>query len=221
MSSFNMHIAISKKIKEEFSFGEEFIFGVVLPDLYKTILKDKTITHFERKIGEKCLPDIEKFCYEFKNKKTEIVYGYLAHLVQDTIWFVQYINKKYAKEIENGKYYKYIKDNTIHKVQEYVTDIYTDYTIIDKYLEEKYNLNKKEKNKKLKETVIKSKSIKEKDEVINVINKKIIDYSDKYNINQSITFFTKEDADEYYKIALEETRNVLIDFMKNKKISNL
>ena len=219
MSSFNMHIAVSKKIKEEFSFGDEFILGTVLPDLYKVLLKDRILTHFERKIGEEYLPDIEKFCDEYKNKKSEIVYGYLAHLVEDRIWFSQY-NNQYVQQLENEKYYKYNKDNTIHKEEEYLTDIYTDYTIIDKYLEKEYNLNKREINEKLKSIIINSKDIKEKEELINIIDTRMIDYSCKYDINKPITFFTKEQANEYYIKAVEETKKVLDKFINKNMNSN-
>ena len=214
MGSFNMHISVSKKIKEELSFGDEFMLGTVLPDLYKVLLKDRTLTHFEKNIEGEDLPDIEEFCEKYKDKKSEIVYGYLAHLVEDRIWFNQYHNKRYVKEIERGKYYKYIKDNTIHEEKEYLTDIYTDYTIISKYIENKYKIDREETNKILKETVLKSEKIKEKEELIHTIETRIIDYSCQYDINKPITFLTEQELDDYYQTTLEETKKVLIEFME-------
>lgn len=214
MGSFNMHISVSKKIKEELSFGDEFMLGTVLPDLYKVLLKDRTLTHFEKNIEGEDLPDIEEFCEKYKDKKSEIVYGYLAHLVEDRIWFNQYHNKRYVKEIERGKYYKYIKDNTIHEEKEYLTDIYTDYTIISKYIEKKYKIDREETNKILKETVLKSEKIKEKEELIHTIETRIIDYSCQYDINKPITFLTEQELDDYYQTTLKETKKVLIEFME-------
>ena len=104
MGSFSMHIAISKKLKEKFSFGDDFILGTVLPDLYKILLKNREITHFEEENSREWIPNVEKFCEEYKDKQTEIVYGYLAHLVQDKIWFKEYHNKKFVEELEDGKY---------------------------------------------------------------------------------------------------------------------
>lgn len=214
MGSFNMHIAISKEIKEKFSFGNEFILGTVLPDLYKILLKNRELTHFEKKYGKESLPDIEKFCNDYKNKKSEIVYGYLAHLIQDKIWFKEYHNKKYVEEIETGKYYKYIKDGTIHKEKEYLKDIYTDYTIISTYLTDKYSLNREEINERLKRCVLENKNILEKEELINLIDTKIIDYSSIYDINKPITFLTEEEMDKYYKETLIEIEKILKQFME-------
>lgn len=214
MGSFNMHIAISKKIKEKFSFSDEFILGTVLPDLYKILLKNKEITHFEEENSREWIPNIEKFCEEHKDKQTEIAYGYLAHLVQDKIWFKEYHNKKFVEELEDGKYYRYKKDNTIHNESEYLKGIYTDYTIIDKYIVNKYSLNREEINEKIKKCIINSGKIKEKAELINLVDTIIIDYSSIYNKNDSSTFFGEEIMDEYYEKALKETEKILKKFIK-------
>jgi len=214
MGTFNMHIAISKKLKETFSFGNDFILGAVLPDLYKVLLKNRALTHFEKKVGKEYLPDIEKFCTEYKDQKSEITYGYLVHLVQDKIWFSQYRNKRYIEELEGGKYYRYYKDNTIHSEEEFILDFYTDYAIFDKYIMEKYLLNRKENNDTLKKCVLKNKSIKEKEQLIRIIDTRMIDYSTIYDINKPITFLTKKDLDDYYKEALLESEKILKKFIE-------
>lgn len=214
MGSFSMHIAISKKVKEKFLLGNDFMLGAVLPDLYKILLENKNMTHFQRKIGEENLPDIEKFCDIYKDKKSEIVYGYLVHLIEDKVWFNKYSNKKYVKELENGKYYKYFKDNTIHEREEYITDMYTDYAIIDKYIMKKYSLNREEINENLKKSILENRNIVEKEELINLVDTRIIDYSSIYNINRPITFLRKEEIDDYCEMALKETENILKQFIE-------
>lgn len=214
MGSFNMHIAISKNIKEKFSFGDEFILGTVLPDLYKILLGNRKLTHFEKKIGKEFLPDIEKFCKDYKNKKSEVVYGYLAHLIQDKVWFKEYNNKRYVQKIEDGKYYKYLKDDTIHKKEEYINDMYTDYSIISKYLTGKYSLKREETNEKIKKCVLENKNILEKEELINLIDTKIIDYSSMYNPNNPSTFLTEEEMDKYYEETTIEVEKILKQFIE-------
>ena len=117
MSSLKMHIAISTKLKEKFSFGNDFLLGAILPDIYKILLKEGNLrkTHFEI---EKYIPNINKFCEEYKNKKSEIVYGYLAHLVQDKVWFDEYV-RKYAEDLKDGNY-RYVKDNAIHTEKDFL-----------------------------------------------------------------------------------------------------
>lgn len=205
MSSFKMHIAISEKLREKFSFKNEFLLGAILPDLYKVILKEGNVrkSHFEIKTGDVYLPDIEKFCSEYMNKKSELVYGYLAHLVQDRIWFGEYI-KRYVEDLHNGNY-RYLKDDTIHTGTEFNNNIYTDYTIIDNYLVDKYKLD----ILKLKEEL---KNLARNQELIDVIDKKLIDYD--YDISKGITFFSRKDADEYFERAFDETEEVLKEFMR-------
>ena len=205
MSSLKMHIAISKKIKDKNSFGNEFLLGAILPDLYKVILKEKGLrkTHYEEIVGGLYLPNIDKFCLENVGKKTELVYGYLSHLVQDRIWFGEYM-KRYVKDLHNGNY-RYLKDYTIHARDEFINSIYTDYTIIDKYLVDKYKLDILQIKEELK-------NISQKPELIEVIDKKIIDYN--YDTSKGITFFSKKDADEYFERAFNETEKVLKKFMR-------
>jgi len=214
MGSFSMHIAISKKLKEKFSFGDDFILGTVLPDLYKILLKNREITHFEEENSREWIPNVEKFCEEYKDKQTEIAYGYLAHLVQDKIWFKDYHNKMFVEELEDGKYYRYKKDNTIHEEKEYLKNIYTDYTIINKYLVKKYSLNREEINEEIKRCIINSENIIEKKELIDLIDTTIIDYSLIYDENGVKTFFGEEIMDEYYEKTLKETEKILKKFIK-------
>lgn len=214
MGSFSMHIAISKKIKEKFSFGNEFMLGTVLPDLYKLLLENKDLTHFHIKVGDEYIPNIEKFCNDYKNKKSETVYGYLVHLVEDKVWFTRYGTKKYVKKLEDGIHYKYYKDNTIHNEEEVIEDIYTDYAIIDKYLIKKYSLDRKKINENFKKSILENKDIVEKEELINLVDTRIIDYSTQYDITRPITFLTEDEINDYFKEALLETERILTQFIE-------
>ena len=48
MSSLKIHIAISKKIKEEFNYSNIFLLGAILPDIIKLIIGNRETTHFEK-----------------------------------------------------------------------------------------------------------------------------------------------------------------------------
>ena len=62
--------------------------------------------------------------------------------------------------------------------------------------------------------IINSENIKEKEELINLVDTIIIDYSSIYNENDFSTFFGEEIIDEYYEKTLKETEKILKKFIK-------
>lgn len=211
MSSFIMHIAITKKIQQKLGFGTEFLLGSILPDLYKIILKDRSITHFQIEDGNEELPNIKKFCEEYKEKRSELVYGYLAHLAEDKLWFHEYIYEKYVRR-DGEEQYLYLKDYSKHSSEEFANDIYTDYDIIDEYIINKEKLNIEKISEELKNCVEKIK-IPYPEKVKELIEEKIVLNKNVNVSNKKITFFEKKDADEYFECAVknvEETINLLM-----------
>lgn len=147
MSSIISHIYISNILKEKYNLNNEFLYGAMLPDILTLAVnfKTKTITHYLRhgilNGSEGDYPDIEKFINENKSilPKNLILQGYLAHLIEDMIWYSISIPKMAIKK-ENTTII-YTKDNSIHTEEEFSKDIYSDYPIIDRYLLKNSNIN--------------------------------------------------------------------------------
>lgn len=117
MSSLKMHIAISKKVKEELQLGDLFLVGSILPDVLKLILHERKLSHFE--IDQNI--DLNKFLL-LQDNFNEIVLGYYAHLIEDKIWFELYMNRYRKLEI-------YSDDR-----------LYNDYAFIDNYMYKKLKI---------------------------------------------------------------------------------
>ena len=144
MSSIIMHIYISLKVQKELNLSNKFLAGAILPDMIKMMTKSKDITHYikDYKRGEKIirLPDLEKFLQDNKDKlNDEVTLGYYAHLIEDKIWFDEYIDS-FAKCIDKENIL-YISDNTVHSYQEFKKDIYSDYANVDNYIIGKDNMD--------------------------------------------------------------------------------
>ena len=86
-------------------------------------------------------PDIEKFINENKLSlpKNLMLQGYLAHLIEDMIWYSISIPNMAIKR--DDQTVLYTKDNSIHSEEEFSKDIYSDYPIIDRYLLKNSNIN--------------------------------------------------------------------------------
>jgi len=139
-----MHIYISQKVQKELNLSNKFLAGAILPDMIKIMTKSKDITHYikEYERGDKIikLPDLENFLQDNKEKlNDEVTLGYYAHLIEDKIWFDEYIGS-FAKCIDKENIL-YISDNTVHSYQEFKKDIYSDYKNVDSYIIEKGNLD--------------------------------------------------------------------------------
>lgn len=147
MSSIISHVYISNILKEKYKLGDEFLYGAILPDiLHKAIpAQRREMTHYLRHGilygSEGDYPDIERFIIENTEilPKSQMMQGYLAHLIEDMLWFSIYIPRMTIEKDKKTIIYK--KDNSVHTDDEFRNDIYSDYTIIDRYLLKKTNLN--------------------------------------------------------------------------------
>jgi hypothetical protein len=147
MSSIISHVYISNILKEKYKLGDEFLYGAILPDiLHKAIpAQRREMTHYLRHGilygSEGDYPDIERFIIENTEilPKSQMMQGYLAHLIEDMLWFSIYIPRMTIEKDKKTIIYK--KDNSVHTDDEFRNDIYSDYTIIDRYLLKKTNLD--------------------------------------------------------------------------------
>lgn len=188
MSSYKMHLAISKKLMNDLKLGNDFLLGSILPDLLKIIIKDRDSTHFQEKNCDEKLPNIELFISKYGNLHSDLMYGYLAHLIEDYIWFHDYINLKYK-----NKY----SDN----------EIYSDYGIIDEYITNKISLDMKNIKENLKKSALNYKQINgiNNEKIIHMIETNIINYGHE----DKIKFFTPQDADQYFEKAYTKAKIIL------------
>lgn len=204
MGSLIMHIAASKKIAEKYNLSDKFIAGSIMPDIYTKCGIDKTITHFiySEKIN---LPEYNKYIkMHIENMKDELALGYLAHLIEDYIWFNNFI-AKYAKEIPtNPNKIEYLTDNTIHTSEEFSNDIYKDYDFIDNYICEKYNILIKNTKSEILQYFNKYRSNDKLDEYL---------YMHDFDVNRKNTFITKQDADKFIEISCNEVEKIIKDFL--------
>ncbi len=153
MSSIISHVYISNILKEKYKLGDEFLYGAILPDILHKAIKAQTkeMTHYLRHGilygSEGNYPDIERFIIENTEilPKSQMMQGYLAHLIEDMLWFSIYIPKMATEKDKKTIIYK--KDNSIHTDDQFRSDIYSDYPIIDRYLLKKTNLNIEELQK--------------------------------------------------------------------------
>lgn len=147
MSSIISHVYISNILKEKYNLGDEFLYGAILPDILHKAIKAQSseMTHYLRHGilygSEGDYPDVERFIIENTEllPKSQMMQGYLAHLIEDMLWFSIYIPKMIIEKDKKTIIYK--KDNSVHTADEFRNDIYSDYTIIDRYLLNKTDLN--------------------------------------------------------------------------------
>ncbi|MBR4110866.1 MAG: zinc dependent phospholipase C family protein [Clostridia bacterium] len=211
MSSFKMHLVISKKVQEKFDFGNEFLLGALLPDLYKLLYKDRSKTHFEKVDMQEALPNIEFYCEEYLKTKSEIKYGYLSHLIEDKIWFHEYIFGKYVIKKDDGKHI-YKKDFSEHTYEEYLDAMYTDYSIIDEYIKEVEKIDVYRIADELKECAERMQIIDWKG-IVDIIDEVLVKDYKKENINSERTFISIEDYNEYIQKSTDEAIKVISEYM--------
>ena len=125
MSSYIMHMCISDIVKRKLNLTYKFVYGSILPDVIKSITGDRDITHFIKHVivdgDRRSLPDLQKAINDLKIEDNEIRIGYIAHLLEDLIWFNDFI-PAYAKDFGDNTI-QYLKDNSIHTQDEYRDDI--------------------------------------------------------------------------------------------------
>ena len=141
MGSIMMHLYISEIYKEKHKLSNKFLIGSVLPDIYKKTIMNRDESHYIEIVKKKDevfkLPNIDKFIKENKEKKSdEITMGYLAHLVEDYIWFRYIINKQVrecGKDESGNPQYRYKKEKfkVLHNSEHFTENIYADYSYLD------------------------------------------------------------------------------------------
>ncbi len=205
MSSIISHVYISNILKEKYKLGDEFLYGAILPDiLHKAIpAQRREMTHYLRHGilygSEGNYPDIEKFIIENTEilPKSQMMQGYLAHLIEDMLWFSIYIPRMTIEKDKKTIIYK--KDNSVHTDDEFRNDIYSDYTIIDRYLLKKTNLNIEKLQKEflaISDDINLKNTIKE--------NFKLFDLQ-----NENLILVSFDMLEEYIKASLEKVSIVL------------
>ena len=206
MSSYIMHLCISDKVKRNIGLTDKFVYGSVLPDIIKNITGDRDKTHYIKnvKVGQEIrhLPDIQKAIDELDIKDKEIKLGYIAHLIEDYIWFNEDIPN--YSEIVSDKELRYNKDNTIHSLEEFRQDMYSDYTSSNYYIVKTTDTNIEEL----------------KDNLLAVIqdseHQKVLLENMLYDVNADVDkniFMTKENIDSYVQRATKEVENKIMELL--------
>lgn len=143
MGSIVMHLCISEKIRKKYNYSDMFLVGSLLPDIYKRTVMTRDESHYIKKIindGQQIkVPNLEKFMEANKDKKQEeVVLGYLAHLVEDYIWFKDFSAKKVRlikedEDDEDKDLYTYRKEDfkITHPESEMKIEVYNDYSALN------------------------------------------------------------------------------------------
>lgn len=202
MGSYMMHLAVSNKVKKKLNLSDNFLYGSLLPDILKEEGQDRRINHYLKEEiingNTKRLPDIPKVIKDLeKFENGEIALGYLAHLIEDYIWFSVYI-PSYVEEKEDSCIY--LKDNSIHTIEEFRKDIYADYERSNEYI-----LNIMEEDlESLKNNLIKIADTLERREWVK--NRILVQKCT--NMQENI-LIAKESLDSYFKITTAEVEKVI------------
>ena len=142
MGSIAMHIAISERIRQKYDLSKKFLVGCMLPDIEKFII-GRSQTHYFDKYEVKGqileLPNLEKFIDSNMARlevKDEIALGYLAHLIEDKIWFRDYIGERIhivGYDKNNAELHAYAKEDykTVHTMEETKQIMYVDYSLLN------------------------------------------------------------------------------------------
>lgn len=137
MGSTIMHLGISQMLKKKYNFSNDFLVGTIAPDIIKKLPNtDRATTHYLKEYKDdgkiKRLPDIDKFLNDNINEQSDYFYGYLAHLLQDRIWFKKYV-PMCAEYTEEGAV-RFLKNNTIHIEEDFSEEMYKDYAAVGEYI---------------------------------------------------------------------------------------
>ena len=207
MSSLKMHIAISKKIKEEFNLSNIFLLGAILPDIIKLIIGNRKATHFEKQ----GIIDLDEFISKQKNLENELVLGYYAHLIEDKIWYELYMREKYFKlpEYSDNKLYNDYSfvDNIFYKDRYIDMDTRNIGEILYEAIE-KININDICLMDSGIEYIINNDNIKSK----------LSEIWKDYSSDGNNYFYTMHDATEYYDLCLEKVKEHLENLKLVKNI---
>lgn len=147
MSSVISHVYMGNILKEKYNLGNEFLYGSILPDMLAKLEGPQTIEithHLRHGIlygNEGDFPDIERFIND-NNKilpNSQMMQGYLAHLIEDMLWLSIYLPKIALKYDNDTVILK--KDSSFIKKDDFWKYIYSDYDILDGMLLKKFNMD--------------------------------------------------------------------------------
>ena len=201
-----MHMCISDIVKKKLNLTDKFVYGSVLPDIIKNITKDRNGTHYIKKVvisgEERSLPDVNEAIYDLDIEDREIKLGYIAHLIEDFIWFNDYI-PTYAKKLNDGKLL-YLKDNSVHESEDFSKDMYSDYTNNSAYVIDKCDVDIEKLKNSLKDII-------KDDEHIKCIEDNTY-YTSVEDIDKNI-FMTKESIDKYIDEASDKVYKIIKEML--------
>ena len=203
---------------------ENFLTGCLAPDIARTDLLPKSVTHFR----DNCpnlykSPDLNKFLSKYGNRLDEdFILGYFCHLYADNVFTKIFLfetampldenfNPTYLKE--KSVYVKNIKTNDVYDISNKTksTHLYTDYSklthIVGNYFDIPYEINYSTKDP-LMEEIDPCKLMSMQDKCIKFYNKN----TESLFSDNSQTHFM--DADKYIKFIEEQSTNFVNDLSK-------
>ena len=207
MGSYIMHMGVSEIVKKKLKLTDKFILGSILPDNLKSITGDRDSTHYIQKTivdgEERKLPNITEALNKLDIQDEEIKWGYIAHLVEDLVWFNKYI-PTYAKDLGNNKI-KYLVDGSIHTADEFRNDIYSDYMNSGSYIVSKCKMD-------VPSLVTSLNNLTQDKSQMKIIleNTKCLETADIYNNK----FMNKDSIDSYIECCANEVEKVIVQLMK-------
>lgn len=206
MSSYIMHMCVSDIVKRKLNLTDKFIYGSVLPDIVKGLTGDRNRTHYLEKVefnGEtRNLPNITRAIKELDIQDREIRLGYIAHLVEDLIWFREY-TPSYARILPNNQM-EYINQGIICSSEQFGKDIYSDYSNSGAYVIDKCDTDIEE----LKDSL--GKLVKDKAELELILQN--TRYTQVEDIDRNI-FMTRESVDKYIQECTKEVEKIVRGLM--------
>lgn len=209
MSSYIMHMCVSHIVKKKLNLTDKFVYGSALPDILKTLNNDRKGTHYLETViinGERRnVPIIQNAIEQLDIEDEEIRLGYIAHLIEDLIWFKKYI-PSYTEFADNGKI-RYLSDGSIHTSEQFREDIYSDYSNSSEYVMRKCNVDGNELISSL-ENMVQDKQHME-------LIKENMTYIKNVGIDNNV-FMTKESIDSYIEESTQEVERIILGLLGEK-----
>lgn len=206
MSSYIMHMCVSDIVKRKLNLTDKFIYGSILPDILKTINNDRQGTHYLMETNvdgtKRNLPVVDKAISELDIEDFEIKLGYIAHLVEDLIWFNDFI-PTFAKKLGNNKY-MYLKTGEVKSGQDFTKDIYSDYANCGAYVIQNTNTDMDTLKKSVSSYIT-------EDNFLNFMLENT-EYT-KISDIQKNHFMTKECIDKYIERATKAVEKIVLELI--------
>lgn len=210
MPTWNVHLAVAKKIAKELKLEEKDIFMLanLFPDYDKV---DKEITHYltTKQSRKENLPNIDRYMNKYKDKFTNpVILGYFTHLLTDYYFNKITYNEHYiyndnneliGMKLKNGKE-KYDKDTkNLTRVKRSDFKLFGEYLAKNKYITvPKYNDKILKYQEELKEVSIDESDIKK---LVKYLEKNILKH---YTIiRKRYVIYTRKILMEHFDYAVE------------------